>query len=296
MLPPIQAPATACEEAQPVRERRAGRSTAGRTRPRGSPCTRGSRCVLPAARVAACTALRGGDRGADAADRHRRRQQRAQPVVEPSRPPSHQVNPNTTLIRTSACRMAGPAAVRITAKLIDAPSSTSPVLMKNSVRKPPASRSRRPSRVSARLPSRPSRIAYTGNSIAAAIPANAVPLAAAGTVCSRKRVSAARATTTATPASAAWIESRGPGRPWLQQGGLAAMGSSRATLLRSPEPRVSVWSLIRAPASGQQARQHQRQQEQAHDGRGPVFVEGEPAGRRDGRVEGLGDSGRRGRS
>ena len=149
---------------------------------------------------------------------------------------------------------------------------------------------------SARLPSRPSRIAYTGNSIAAAIPANAVPLAAAGTVCSRKRVSAARATTTATPASAAWIESRGPGRPWLQQGGLAAMGWGAGPPAAIPEPRVSVWSLIRAPASGQQARQHQRQQEQAHDGRGPVFVEGEPAGRRDGRVGGrelgCGDSGR----
>ena len=77
----------------------------------------------------------------------------------PSRPPSHQVNPNTTLISTSACRIAGPAAVRITAKLIDAPSSTSPVLMKNSVRKPPASRSRTLSRVSTTLPSRPSRIA-----------------------------------------------------------------------------------------------------------------------------------------
>ena len=149
-------------------------------------------CTAPAAAMAALTPQ------IDTAEASRARSLSS----SPSRPPSHQVNPNTTLIRTSACTMAGPAALTITAMLIDAPSSTSPVLMKNSVRKPPASRSRSPSRVSATLPSRPSTMAYTGYSMAAATLPRAVPFVAAGTVCSSSRVRPPRTSTTATPARA----------------------------------------------------------------------------------------------
>src|SRR5690606_19563461 len=77
----------------------------------------------------------------------------------PTRPPSHQVNPKTMLISSSACTIAGPAAVTSTLRLTDAPSSINPVLMKNSVRNPPASASRTASRVSTTLPSSPSAIA-----------------------------------------------------------------------------------------------------------------------------------------
>ncbi|WP_166663938.1 hypothetical protein [Actinophytocola oryzae] len=77
----------------------------------------------------------------------------------PSRPASHQVNANNGVIGNNACAIAGPAALTRTERLIDAPSRTSPVLMKNSVRKPPDSRSRRPVELSTMLPSRSRTIA-----------------------------------------------------------------------------------------------------------------------------------------
>ena len=77
----------------------------------------------------------------------------------PSRPPSHQVKPNTIEISSSAWMIAGPAAVTSTFRLIDAPSSTRPVLMKNSVRKPLDNSSRTASLVSTALPMRPKAIA-----------------------------------------------------------------------------------------------------------------------------------------
>ena len=197
-------------------------------------------CTAPAAAIAAL--MPQIDTADDSSARSR--------SSSPSRPPSHQVNPNTTLIRTSACRMAGPAAVTITAKLIDAPSSTSPVLMKNSVRKPPASRSRRPSRVSTTLPSRPSRIAYTGNSIAAAIAGERGALGGGGhglleEAGERRRGRRPRR--------------RRRARPGANAGTRVGRGCSRVALLQwdgagppccdPAELRVSVWSLIRAPAS-----------------------------------------------
>ena len=57
-------------------------------------------CTAPAAAIAALTPQIDTADGSSARSRS----------SSPSRPPSHQVNPNTTLIRTSACRMAGPAA------------------------------------------------------------------------------------------------------------------------------------------------------------------------------------------
>jgi hypothetical protein len=123
------------------------------------------------------------------------------------------VNPKTMLISARAWTIAGPAARTITAMLIEAPSRTSPVLMKNSVRNPAASRSRSPSWVSTTLPSSPSAIAYTGYSMTAATSPKAEPSVAAGIVCSRNRVAAPSTSTTATPASvhvaaAPWVRVR----------------------------------------------------------------------------------------
>jgi hypothetical protein len=55
--------------------------------------------------------------------------------------------------------IAGPAAVTSTLRLIDAPSSTSPVLMKNSVRNPFDNASRSASLLSTALPISPKAIA-----------------------------------------------------------------------------------------------------------------------------------------
>ena len=152
MLPPIQAPATAWDRPSPFAAA-GSRKIEGRanTTTRLAVYASCSRLAWTAPAAAIAALMPQIDTADDSSARSR--------SSRPSRPPSHQVNPNTTLISTSACTIAGPAAVRITAKLIDAPSSTSPVLMKNSVRNPPASRSRSPGRVSTRLPSRPSRIA-----------------------------------------------------------------------------------------------------------------------------------------
>ena len=67
-------------------------------------------------------------------------------------PPSHQVKPNTIDISSSAWMIAGPAAVTSTFRLIEAPSSTRPVLMKNSVRNPRDNASRSASLDSTALP------------------------------------------------------------------------------------------------------------------------------------------------
>ena len=77
----------------------------------------------------------------------------------PSRPPSHQVKPKTMLISNRAWTMAGPAAVTSTFRLMEAPSSTRPVLMKNSVRKPFDSASRSASLDSTKLPIKPKAMA-----------------------------------------------------------------------------------------------------------------------------------------
>lgn len=63
------------------------------------------------------------------------------------------------MINTTDWTIAGPALDTITDRLIDAPNSTSPVLMKNSVRNPPDSRSRTPVADRTALPSSPRRIA-----------------------------------------------------------------------------------------------------------------------------------------
>ena len=60
----------------------------------------------------------------------------------PSLPPIHQVKKNTPLISNRACAIAGPAALTSSDRLMETPSSTRPVLMKNSVRNASASRSR----------------------------------------------------------------------------------------------------------------------------------------------------------
>ena len=62
-------------------------------------------------------------------------------------------------ISSNAWMIAGPAAVTSTLRLIDAPSSTRPVLMKNSVRKPFDSASRSASLLSTTLPISPKAIA-----------------------------------------------------------------------------------------------------------------------------------------
>jgi hypothetical protein len=62
-------------------------------------------------------------------------------------------------ISSSAWIIAGPAAVTSTFRLIEAPSSTRPVLMKNSVRNPCESASRSASFDNTKLPSSPNAIA-----------------------------------------------------------------------------------------------------------------------------------------
>ncbi len=106
-------------------------------------------CTAPAAAIAALTPQ------IDTADASSARSLSSRP----SRPPSHQVKPKTMLINKRAWMMAGPAAVTSTFKLIDAPSNTRPVLMKNSVRKPFDSASRKAIFVSTALPIKPKAIA-----------------------------------------------------------------------------------------------------------------------------------------
>ena len=76
----------------------------------------------------------------------------------PSSPANHQVNRKTIVIRATACSTAGPAARTTTAKLMVAPSRTSPILMKSSVRKAAVILARTPVSESTALPRKPSAI------------------------------------------------------------------------------------------------------------------------------------------
>jgi hypothetical protein len=97
--------------------------------------------------------------------------------------------------------MAGPAAETTSDRFTVAPSSTRPVLMKNSVRKAAASRDRRPVTDSTAFPRSPSVIAYTGYSTDFAMPPRGVPASHSGTLCSRKRADQARPRRTTKPAT-----------------------------------------------------------------------------------------------
>jgi len=131
----------------------------------------------------------------------------------------------TEVISSVACAMAGAAAFTMMAKLMDAPSSTRPVLIRNSVRNPGESLSRRFSALSSALPSRPKMMAYTGYSI---VPSQLteVPFVQIGTYSDRYHAAVPRITTTASPPM---IHCRGP----LGRGSSSSSSRDACTALAS---------------------------------------------------------------
>lgn len=152
MLPPIQAPATASDSPRTPASQ-GSRKIDGSAKTITSDaayasCSRWA-CTAPAAAIAALIPQ------IDTAEASSARSLSSMP----SRPPSHHVKPNTMLMSSNAWMIAGPAAVASTFRLIDAPRSTRPVLMKNSVRNPADNASRSANRDSTTLPSSPSAMA-----------------------------------------------------------------------------------------------------------------------------------------
>ena len=189
------------------------------------------------------------------------------PSSSPSRPPSHQVNPNTTLIRTQRLQDGRPGGGQ-DHREVDRRAEQHQAGLDEELGAEAAGQPRRAGRAGS---ARGCRAGRAGSRR----PGTRSPRRSRRTRCPRRRREpSARGsgsappgtTTTATPAIAAW------------SGGRTRRGSSTR--------RTSMWSLIRAPASRAAGPSAPAPAGAGHDGRGPVFVEGEPASRRDGRVGG----------